>query len=113
MGDRKMTLYLRDEHNNTLFSVDVWNKTEDGRAYTELSAGVMVEPFSKNLLQREKEQEEFIKDFDELSELRGWLWETYYMRGNNDGSDLDDIISALKKILQSVSERYDLHLVID
>lgn len=108
-----MILYLRDEKNRTLLDVSIWNKTEDRRTYTELTSGVMVEPFSKNLLQREKDQEEFIKDFDELSELRGWLWETYYMSGNNDGSDLDDIISELKKILQSVSEKYDLHLVID
>jgi len=48
-----------------------------------------------------------------LNELRGWLWERYFMTGKNDGSQIDDVIDKLKIILTKVAKDYNLVLIQD
>jgi len=43
----------------------------------------------------QKAQDELIADFDQISELRGWLWETYFMGRKNDEKEIDGVIDAL------------------
>ena len=45
-----------------------------------------------------------ISDFDELSELRGWLWEVFFMVKENEPK---------KAILKNVADKYGLFVVQD
>lgn len=112
-----MTFYLRDENNKTLFSSDVWIKTEYEPnlkySYVELSAVVNITNYSKFLLDNQKKAKKIIDDFDNLSELRGWLWERFFMTGKNDGTQIDDVIDKLKVILGKVARDYNLILTTD
>ena len=61
----------------------------------------------------QKSQAELIADFDQLSELRGWLWETYFMGRKNEEKEIDGVIDELKSILEKVADKYGLYLVTD
>lgn len=112
-----MTFYLRNKENKTLFETDVWVKTEYEPnlkySYVELSASVNITNYSKFLLENKDNANKIISDFDNLSELRGWLWERFFMTGKNDGTQIDDVVDKLKVILGKVARDYDLFLIAD
>lgn len=112
-----MTFYLRDENNKTLFNADVWVKTEHEPnltySFVELSASVNISNYSKFLLENQNKSNKIISDFDNLSELRGWLWERFFMTGRNDGTQIDDVVEKLKVILGKVARDYKLYLIAD
>lgn len=114
-----MTLFIRDKNNKTLFELETWVATrpeeEGGGSYSEISTSIDVKNYSLHLLHKvePKEQVVFTYVFDELSNLRGWLWESYYMTGDNDGSDQDKIVDKLKHFLREVASRFNLLMIED
>lgn len=108
-----MTLYLRNEKGDNLLDLEVWVKTEDGYSFVELSSSIDIPSYSYLLLDNLNKKNKIIHDFDNLSELRGWLWERYFMTGKNDGSQIDDVINKLKIILTKVAKDYNLALIQD
>jgi hypothetical protein len=112
-----MTLYLRDEKNKTLFEAEVWVKTEYEPnlkySFVELSPTVHIDTYSKFLLENQGKAKKIIEDFNNLSELRGWLWERFFMTGKNDGTQIDDVVDKLKVILGKVAKDYKLYLIGD
>jgi hypothetical protein len=85
-----MTIFIRDKKNNSILSLDVGVQArEDKSKFVELSSVVDVEYYSRFLLNNLDIKNEIISDFQELSELRGWLWESYFMTGKNIGSEED------------------------
>lgn len=113
-----MILYLRNDKNRTVFEVEIWVKTvyepKDLKySFVELSAVVNITNYSNLLLENLNRKNKVIDDFDNLSELRGWLWERYFMTGKNDGSQLNDVIEKVEVILTKVAKDYDLNLITD
>jgi len=110
-----MTLFLRNEKNQTILDLDVWVKTEDSNSFVEISSSVDISNYSQMLIKNtdSKIQQEMIKDFDELSELRGWLWEVFFMGGRNEPKEFDLVVTELKQILKTVAEKYGLFVVQD
>jgi hypothetical protein len=108
-----MTLYLRNEKGRNLLDLEVWVKTEDAYSFVELRSAVNITNYSELLLDNIPKANKIIHDFDSLSELRGWLWERYFMTGENDGSQIDDVIDKVKKILNKVAKDYNLALIED
>ncbi len=110
-----MTLFLRNEKNQTILDLDVWVKTEDSNSFVEISSSVDISNYSQMLIKNtdSKIQQEMIKDFDELSELRGWLWEVFFMGGKNDPKEFDKVATELKQILKTIAEKYGLFVVQD
>jgi len=108
-----MTLYLRNEKGDNLLDLEVWVKTENGFSFVELSSSIDIPSYSYLLLDNLKKKNKIIHDFDNLSELRGWLWERYFMTGKNDGTQIDDVINKLKIILTKVAKDYNLALIQD
>jgi len=108
-----MTLYLRNEKGDNLLDLEVWVKTEEGYSFVELSSSIDIPSYSYLLLDNLKRKNKIIHDFDNLNELRGWLWERYFMTGKNDGSQIDDVIDKLKIILTKVAKDYNLVLIQD
>ena len=109
-----MTLFLRNKKGGNLLDLEVWVKTGDnGDKYVEMSSTINIEHYSNFLLDNLDKKSKIIEDFNNLSELRGWLWERYFMVGKNDGSQIDDVITKLKKTLTKVAKDYKLNLVQD
>lgn len=71
-----------------------------------------IENYSNFLLKSDNKQE-IISDFDFLSELRGWMWENYFMTKKNTPSEYDNVLSELRKIIESISDKYDLLFITD
>ena len=110
-----MTLFLRNKENNTLLDLDVWVNKEDDHSCVEVSSGVDILNYSNLLITIEdaEKRKELIRDFSDLSELRGWLWERYFMTKKNTPEEIDNVVKELQEILNKVASKYDLHLVTD
>jgi len=108
-----MILFLRNDKNESIVDIECFVKKEDGREFVELHASVIIEPYSKFLLENLDKKDDIISDFSKVSELRGWLWESYFMGGDNDPKEYNNIIKLLREELQKMSEYYKLSYVED
>ena len=111
-----MILYLRDQNNNTIVDLECYVKTdEDNRDYKYVELGVVVDIqyYSIFLLQNLNRKAEIITTFSDIQELRGWLWESYFMGGSNDPDKYYDVLTELRKKLKAVAEKYDLYYIED
>jgi len=108
-----MILFLRSQKNRTIVDIECFVKTEEGRKFIELHASVMIREYSKFLIENLDRKDEIIRDFDELSELRGWLWESYFLGGDNDPNEYSTVIQIVRGKLQDVANKYNLYYVED
>lgn len=114
-----MIYYLRDKDNKNLAEVEVFNKAGgySDSEYTELHSCVYIAEYSNKLISilNQDNYEEFIKVFDSITELKGWLWNVYYQGGalDNEGQDLEDITFKLELMLKKIAEKWDLIVVED
>ena len=110
-----MTLFLRNEKNETILDLEVWVKTEDSYSFVELSSSINIKNYSLMLIKNtdKEKQIEMISDFDELSELRGWLWEVFFMVKKNEPEEYEFVVQELKVILKKVADKYGLFVVQD
>jgi hypothetical protein len=111
-----MIYYLRNKKNQNLFEIEFYTTESDGNTFHELHATVDIKGYSEFLLSQPAERQPMIIQlFDQLSEYRGWLWETYYMGRRNEGSDEDynKITDHLNKLFKGLTEQFDLSYVSD
>lgn len=100
-----MTLFLRDKNNQTVLDVDFY-KNEGA---LELSAVVCIIPYSRLLLSLDSNmQYEAMVYFEALQELRGWLWETWFMGRRNTADEYDAVLKDLREQLKDVAQKYGL-----
>lgn len=102
-----MTIYLRNEKNQSLLDLEVWKKGET----TEVSAGVPIKAYSMLLLSRPSQTDYIIDAFDELDQLRGWYWERFVERNPN--HTMKELLDAIYEILTPICKELDLHIVTD
>ena len=99
-----MTIYLRNSKNQTV--VDIEANIRD------LHSVVNIETYSEILLEHAHDSSRnVIKDFDMISQLRGWFWEVYMEQ--TDHPTIKDLVSTLKEILIPIAEKYKLNYVTD
>lgn len=109
-----MTLFLRDNNNNTILDLEVYVKKEDDHSFVELSSVINIKNYSILLLDTlENDKVGLINTFVELSELRGWLWENYFMVKKNKPEEYGNVVKELKSILTTVANKYNLNLIQD
>jgi hypothetical protein len=111
-----MIYFLRTEKNKTILDLEVFVKDSDTdfkHSFVELHSAIDIENYSRFLLKNFDRQDEIISDFDMLSELRGWLWEKYFMGRQNNGNEYTLVIKELKPMLKNIAEKYNLALVED
>ena len=66
----------------TILDCEYFIKREEGMKFLEIHSSVIVDTYSEFLLNSNPEKQmEIVEDFTELSELRGWLWESYFLGG--------------------------------
>lgn len=54
---------------------------------------------------------DIIESFSFISDLRGWLWEVYFLCERNVPEKYNDVFKELKEILKSVAEDFNLFYV--
>jgi hypothetical protein len=108
-----MILFLRDQNNDTIADIECFIETEDDNRFIELHSSIDIHNYSKYLLNNLDNSREIIRIFDYLSELRGWLWERFFMGSKNDPEKYDEVIEILRKLLKGIAEKYKLHYVED
>ena len=115
-----MVIYLRTPQNKSIFEAEIYNKKADemgesDASFTELHTTVYVRDYSLFLinLAPAHKQLKFLNTMDTLSELRGWMWEIYFMTKKNRGQDKDDIIEKVRETFRAVAEEFGLNVVED
>jgi len=111
-----MTLFLRDQYNNSIVDLDCWietSKDDNDYKYIELSVTVDIQSYSILLMANLFRKHEVVKDFSYIQELRGWLWEDYFNEQKSDPDKYDDVLAKLKTVLKTIGKRYDLTVVQD
>lgn len=108
-----MTIYLRNKKNETLLDIECYVAKEDGKKFVELHSVVPIKAYSEFLVENIDDKERIISMFDDFNELRGWLWEVYFMGEQNDPERYDDVIKQLKDILKQACDLWGLSLVTD
>jgi hypothetical protein len=109
-----MTLFLRNQDNQTIVDIELF--TKDG--CVELNSTICILTYSKLLFEllinkSEDEIKVFIQIFDNLSELRGWMWETYFATKKNTESEYSNVLKEVTNILKNIAEQYNLIFTVD
>lgn len=107
-----MIHYLRDKVGNTIIETECWVKREDWE-YIEISSTVDIIQYSCFLLDNLERAGGVMSYIDELDELRGWLWEVYFMSEKNDPSKIDDVNNKISQFYQKVAKELNLNYIID
>lgn len=110
-----MVFYIRDSSNTNVFEAEFWVKAEGKTKNLEIKCSVCIAGYSKLLLANASMASDIIKDFSELDELRGWMWECFFASKRNDGSN-EDYMTVLEHIRLSISvvaSKYGLRVVED
>ena len=108
-----MILFLRNNKNQSIVDLECWVKTEAGNQFIEIHSAVIISTYSKFLLKNLDRKTEIIEDFSRLDELRGWLWERYFVDGDNDVKKYGDVLLILRTLFKEIADKYDLSYVED
>jgi len=108
-----MIFQLRTK-NKTICDVEITAPNEPQK-YIELSASVLVAGYSQVLAKYIDEMPTLINKFEEVEELRGWLWENYFGIRKNvyTVEDYNNVVNYVKNLLKKLAHEYDLCYVED
>jgi hypothetical protein len=118
-----MTLFLRTKNNKTIFEVSINLRFNDnGMMYYDLSSDIDIETYSFFLLENINKSGDIISDFDELNNIRAWLWEMFYSSHNHFFSkdETKELFEIKNKIAENIRQnlsrivkKYNLIIVED
>lgn len=111
-----MELYLKSQDNKNLFTARVWvqDDYQYEYSYVELATAINIKNYSNFLVDNIKKKTKIIDDFDNLNELRGWLWERVFLDDKvNDSTHKNRVVDKLKIILNKIANDYKLKLIIE
>jgi membrane-bound acyltransferase YfiQ involved in biofilm formation len=109
-----MVYFIRNKDNRTIVDTEIFIKEDEvGNKFIEIKSSIIIETYSHFLLENINKQDEIIKDFSELKNLRGWLWEKYFMGGYNDSKKYDDVTNILNLRFKEIAKKYNLDFIID
>ena len=108
-----MIYQLRGAKEGTVCDVEVYCDSE--LDCIEINSSVFVKGYSKLLAKNLGRANEIIQDFTEIEDLRGWLWEKYFMKNRNIYSDnhMKNVMEYVSNLLKNVGSKYDLWLYED
>lgn len=108
-----MTLFLRNKNKQSIVDIDIWVKTDENHKFIEINSSVIIDTYSDFLMNHLDNATEIIDTFTYISDLRGWLWESYFAGTKNDPEKLQDVINEVRTFLKDVAKKYDLYYVED
>lgn len=104
-----MTLFLRTQKNFTILDVEYYKK----EGQLDVRAVIDITQYSKLLLENLERKDEIISTFRDLTDLRGWLWERYFMGEENTDLEYDNVLKELRNILKEAATKFNLYYVED
>ena len=107
-----MVLFIRNNHDNSIVDLEIYEAGNDN-SYIELYPEILIGTYSKFLLENIDRSEEIIRDFDEINELRGWLWEYYFMGRQNTAKEFNIVLELVRNKLKEIANKYNLYYVED
>jgi 2-oxo-4-hydroxy-4-carboxy--5-ureidoimidazoline (OHCU) decarboxylase len=101
-----MTIFLRNRQNKTIVDIELMKNLD-------ISVSIDIEEYSKLLLEQpgKLEQYKLIKAFSFISELRGWLWEVFYVNSKN--KDFGTMKAQISRIVGDIGKDYNLKIMED
>ena len=113
-----MTIYLKNDRGDVLFECEYWIKTVEGiehNKFLEISTGINILHYSQLLVDSIPSQNhmQVINNFTTLNDLRGWLWESWFMGRKNDPNEYNEVYSALRNIIDGAANDLGLYVTID
>jgi hypothetical protein len=108
-----MILYLRNKENRTIVDVEIYVKKQNNKEFVELRSVIVIETYSKFLLENIKIANQIINDFQIISELRGYMWEDYFLEKDNTPEELNNVIKIVSEHLKNIGKKFDLTFVTD
>lgn len=109
-----MVLFLRTKANITLCDIEIFEKKEDGNNFVELRSAIPIADYSRFLFKVDRSLVlDAIRDFDDLSELRGWMWESYFAVKKNNPEEYKGVLKEVRGILNKMATKYDLMVIED
>jgi hypothetical protein len=57
--------------------------------------------------------DDIIYTFQQISELRGYMWEDYFLTRDNTPEELKNVVNIVSEYLKKVGEKYNLNFVTD
>ena len=98
-----MTIYLRNEENLTLVDIEISkvlgdSKDPRNKGYVELHSLVVIDTYTDLLLKNLEVAEVLKSIFQDIQELRGWLWESF-LSNKNEASEYGNVVREVRKIL--------------
>jgi hypothetical protein len=103
-----LTLFLRDENNNTICECDFF--TDEGSL--DVSCSVSIINYTKILAKNLPHMQKIAQVFDELDEMRGLLWERHPNVMGND-YDMAKAVSIVRSEYERVAPFFNLSVVED
>jgi hypothetical protein len=98
-----MIIYLRNEEGLTLVDVEITksmgdpNNPED-KGHVDLQSVVMIDTYTDLLLKNLQAASVLKFIFQELQELRSWIW-GYFLENNNEANEYDNVVKEVRRIL--------------
>lgn len=108
-----MTLFIRDNQNRSIVDLEIYVKKDNDKSYVELSSDIILTPYSEFLLANLDRKDEIVDAFSTISELRGWLWESYFVDEENTGDKYDEVVNVVKTFLKEIATGFELYYVED
>lgn len=117
-----MALFLRNAKNETIVDIELNVVRDDSyrdeneiyhNTHIELHSVICINTYSKLLIDNLDRKEEIISEFHELSELRGWLWECYFIGRINDAKEYHNVRAIVEDRLKRVAVKFGLSFVTD
>jgi len=108
-----MTLFIRDNQKRSIVDLELYVKKDTDKSYVELNSEIILLPYSEFLLANLDRKDEIVDAFSTISELRGWLWESYFMDEENTAEKFNDVVSVVKKFLKEIAVGFELNYVED
>ena len=104
------TLYLRTPANETLADIEIESKNG---IVTDLHSVVAIKNYSLFLFNNYEDFDYIVEQFESLSELRGWLFETRLSKVGKDEPTHTEIENEVKSMYEELAQMFDLVWVVD
>ena len=103
-----MVHFIRDGANNTLVDLEVF-RNEDNMA--DLSVTIPIADYTLFVRRNFDKVLQIAKDFNDIQDLRSWLWEIYYQHNNI--VTIKDVNEEISESMRYIADKYDLNYVVD
>lgn len=104
-----MIFQIRAKDIGTMVDIETYITSKELGSYTELRTWISIKEYTEYLLNIKDsiKQLEFCIMIDEVSEMRGWLWEVYKPSKKTNEEQMNDIILHIKTVFKNICNMFE------